>query len=201
MPTAVNCLAKGKEQLIKKSLLFGIASIVTIFVICILSFKLMTDGCIGIYCVEETDFSVYELDIPDTYFPVDSTINKLLPLSEPMGAQEAVNKTVYWGEYGIAVYNIHSFKSINRATSMFNALQNDASRFRSHKDVNYSGQKADQYFSGCGFSEFGGYRCAAFIRYEGLVISLSARTDSQMTEEKFNRVVKFVDELLSQRYD
>lgn len=144
---------------------------------------------------------MYELDIPDTYFPNDSIINKLLPLSEPMGAQEAVNKTVYWGEHGIAVYNIHRFKSASRATSMLNALKDDASRFRSHKDVNYTSQKADQYFSGCGFSEFGGYRCAAFMRYEGLVVSLSARTDNQMTEEQFNQVAKFVDELLSQRYD
>lgn len=187
--------------MIRKILLFGFILIVLILIVCTLSFKLLTDGCIGFFCVTERDFSVYELDIPETYFPVDSVINELLPLSEPMGAQEAVNKTVYWGQYGIAVYNIRSFKSESRATSMFNALENDASRFRPHNDVNYNSQTADQYFSGCGYLQLGGYRCGAFLRYEGLTVSFSVRIDSQMTERQFNQIVQFIDAEIAQLYD
>lgn len=187
--------------MIRKILLFGLVPIILILIICTLSFKLLTAGCIGFLCVQKRDFSVYELDIPETYFPVNSVINKLLPLSEPMGAQEAVNKTVYWGEYGIAVYNIRSFKSANRATSMFNALENDASRFRPHNDITYISQTADQYFSGCGYLQLGGYRCGVFIRYEGLTISFSSKIDSQMTEKQFNQIAQFIDAEVAQLYD
>ncbi|MCC6607861.1 MAG: hypothetical protein IT327_31940 [Anaerolineae bacterium] len=185
----------------RKILLFAIVSVPVILMFCAVSFKLLTDGCIWFFCTPERNISVYELDIPDTFFPSNSIINELLPVSEPMGAEEAINKTVYWGDYGIAVYNIWNYKSERRASSLFNALKNDASRFKPHDNVNYISQTSDEFFSGCGYLQLGGYRCGAFIRYEGLTISLSARIDSQMTEKQFNEIIQYIDEELAQLFE
>ncbi|NJN55698.1 MAG: hypothetical protein HC804_13680 [Anaerolineae bacterium] len=184
----------------RKGLLFIIVSVPVILAFCVLSFKLWVDGCIWFFCTPERNISVYELDIPDTFFPSNSTINELLPLSEPMGAEEAINKTVYWGNQGIAVYNIRNYKSERRAVSLFNDLKNDASQLNPHENVNYISQTSDDFFSGCGISQLSGYRCGAYIRYEGLIISFSVRPDGQITEKQFNEIVQYIDKELAQLY-
>lgn len=184
----------------RKVLLFVIVSVPVILGFCAVSFKLWTDGCIWFFCTPARSVSVYDLDIPDTFFPSNATFNELHSVSEPMGAEEAVNKTVYWENHGIAVYNIWNYKSQRRAESLFNALKNDASRFRPHDNVNYISQTSDDFLSGCGFLQLGGYRCGAFIRYEGLTISFTARIDGQMTEKQFNEIVQYIDKELAQLY-
>lgn len=184
----------------KKVILFVVISVPAILGFCAVSFVLWTDGCIWFFCTPDRNISVYELDIPDTFFPSNSTVNELHTVSEPMGAEEAVNKTVYWEGNGIAVYNIWNYKSERRALSFFNALKNDASQLRPHDNATYVSQTSDDFFSGCGISQLSGYRCGAYIRYEGLIISFSIRVDSQMTEKQFDEIVQYIDKELARLY-
>lgn len=58
---------------------------------------------------------------------------------------------------------------------------------------------ADEYSLKCGWSRFGGYRADLNAKYEEYVITLNVVIDDEMSLEKFQKIVIFIDNQMNQK--
>lgn len=178
----------------KKLMLLSLP-ILSLLALALLYSWLMRGGCLLWACAPPREFSILDLSIPSHLFPEDAIINALEPDSETFGAREAGNMTVYWSSgRGLAVYIVWQFSSSTKAERFHRQLRLlDEPHYHPTPDVTFNSQSADDLALGCGYSEFGGYRCVQTACYEEFVISFNSIIDDKMTTEQFEEVINYVD--------
>lgn len=166
-----------------------------LFALLLGGWQLVFKGCLLWICPPPRSFTVFDLGLPIDFFPEDALVNEIHPSSESFGALESGNMTVYWqGGKGLAVHNIWHFSTEARASDFFEALRTQGGSFPEHNALNFRSQIADDYTIGCGNSQFGGYRCNLYARYEEFTLSFNAVIDNEMAIEKFEQIVMYIDE-------
>ena len=153
------------------------------------------DRCFAWTCAPPRDFSVFDLSLPSYLFPSDAIVDVLQPDTETFGARDAGNMTVYWSSgRGLAIYNVRQFSSSVRAEKFYSTLRSlDDPYYHPTTDVSFNSQLADSFALGCGFSEFGGYRCDMTAQYEEFVISFNSIIDDEMSFGQFEEIANFID--------
>jgi hypothetical protein len=120
----------------------------------------------------------------------------MVPLSESFGARESKNQTIYWdGGTGLTVYNVRRFAT-NGQASRFYRYYSSVEPYPESTENSFAAKSADEYRLGCGYSEFGGFRCHLDARYEEFVVALNATIDSEMTIDRFVSLVSFIDDTM-----
>ncbi|VAW30616.1 hypothetical protein MNBD_CHLOROFLEXI01-2105 [hydrothermal vent metagenome] len=178
-------------------LALGVGSL--LFLSLLSAYQLLFRGCLFWTCAPERSFSVLDLGLPLTLFPNEAIGNPIHYPSTSEGSVESGIMTINWQEgKGGAVYNVWQFGTISHASKFYDVLINDEF-YPEHSNLSFRSQIADDYTTGCGFSEFGGYRCRLVARYEEFTFSLNATIDEKMTVERFEQLIIFIDEQMSLR--
>ena len=108
--------------------------------------------------------------------------------------------TVYWNSgQGLATYNIRQFASTNDATRFQERLNNLGSSYDDTTKISFQSQFADKLDLGCGYSEFGGYRCNMTAQYDEIVIYFNSVIDDEMSIKQFEEALKHIDTLVGDR--
>jgi hypothetical protein len=176
--------------------------LLTTVITCAALFHVVIYGCLLWDCAPQRSFKVLDLNLPDDLFPRGAIINSLYPLSEGERTTENGSKTVYWdGGWGLAGYIVLRYPSAKRATEAFSQEKrfytdrNSKRPWQKPSALNFVSSTADEFFLGCGYRME--YRCGMTARYAEYVISFDATIDSQMTHERFETIVTFIDNQIS----
>lgn len=161
---------------------------------CMASYQLVFRRCLLWTCAPKRTFTVADLALPGPYFPRDALVSSMVPLSESFGALESTNMTISWnGGRGRTVYNVRRFAT-ERQASRFYAYYSSVDPYPDYPELSFTSDFADEYKVGCGYSEFGGFRCHLDARYEEFVVALNVTIDSEMSLKQFEDVAFYVDE-------
>jgi len=164
--------------------------------------RLTSIGCLMWNCSPAREVSIFELSLPPYLFPKGSIINDLHQASESFGAKAAGDMTIYWnsGE-GLATYNIRQFATANDATRFQERLENLGRSYDDTTIISFQSQFADKLDIGCGYSEFGGYRCNMTAQYNEFVIYFNSVIDDEMSIKQFEEALKYIDTLVGDRLE
>lgn len=145
---------------------------------------------------------VVEMSIPKGYFPASVDYHPMLSNRDSLPALDSGNQTVYWsGINGLATFNVERLPTFGWASKAFRFYENLGS-YPLYTDSLYRSSVADEFVTGCGTSEFGGFRCVSRARYREYVATLNVVIDDEMTIEEFEQIVKYVDQTFHNRlYD
>lgn len=157
-------------------------------------YQLIRFRCFLWTCVPSRNFTVFALELPSDFFPDGAIVNALHPSSESFGALETGSMTVYWESgQGLAVYNVLRFGSEGGASKFYRGLTTLGDPFPERDGLTFESEFADEFALGCGDSEFGGYRCSLRARYKEFALSFNSIIDEEMTRERFEEIVRFID--------
>jgi len=135
------------------------------------------------------------LSIPEEFFPSDSDYHLIHPARDAFPALNSGSQTIYWAELnGLAIFIVERLPTSGLAQKAFRFYNDLNSSYFLYADSLYHSTIADEFTTGCGNSNFGGFRCVANARYGEYVITLEVVIDEEMTIEKFENIVKYVDQ-------
>jgi hypothetical protein len=138
------------------------------------------------------------LTLPADLYPSNAVINPMISSPESPGTDSG-DINIYWEENGNiykSIFVVERFGTEKRAIRYFETVKfwRSEDSYRSHPDVIYRSQTANEYEIGCGISSLGGeYVCDVDARYEEFVISLNASITGQMPEKRFQEIVISLD--------
>lgn len=156
--------------------------------------------CGVVDCTPKKTFTINNVQLPTHFFPEGAIINKLHTSSESFGAVEAGTMTNYWRKGdGIAVYNISRYRNERRAEKFMDAALNHREEYKQHPQLSFHSSIADEYEVGCGISRFWGYRCDLDARYAQYVLSFNTIIDEEMTLEKFEKIIRYLDDEMTRQ--
>jgi hypothetical protein len=177
-----------------------VISVLGIIGLCWVGTRLFFGECILLNCPPSRTFTVLELGLPHNLFPQDSFGNPIHRPSGKLGAQDSGIMTIYWRQgNGLAVYNVWEYGTEKLASNLYQALRNDGENLSNHISLSYQSELADEQNIGCGFSQFGGYRCVFIARYTEFVLSFNVTIDEEMPIEKFEEAVIYIDRQIQQK--
>jgi hypothetical protein len=178
----------------KKIIASTLLAFIILCITCIVGIQAWFYGCFLWNCAPSRSFSVYDLDIPDSYYPDNASIHSIKPPSELAGAIEAGHKTVYWDDLrGLAVYHVDRFGSESRASENFLRDQKYIQNRYGKNVLEITDVDANEYFAICGYSQTYDYRCWFLARYEEYVIMYNATVYNTLPEETFIETILFID--------
>ncbi len=138
-------------------------------------------------------FKVIDLSLPEEMFPEDVMYSPMKTTRDSLPAIDAGNQTVYWSQMeGLATFNIERLPTIGLAKRAYLFYAN-LGFYPLNPKVSYRSSVADEFKTGCGISEFGGYRCVLRARYREYVTTSNVVIDESMTIEDFEEIVKYID--------
>ena len=172
--------------------------IISVFVVtCFGVLGLLRNGCLSWGCAPKRAFTIYDLNIPREYFPVDA---QYLPLARDRGypsLEEAVGGARWTA--GSSTYLVQRFATTQKASEIFGLEVNRYTLSQPARPnetntalVNYSSNRADEYQVGCGYRN-NELRCQVFSRYEEFYIYLESTIDEYLTHDDFLRLAQFID--------
>jgi hypothetical protein len=179
--------------------------ILFLFASCILTYQVFAHDCLWWECAPKRNFTVYDLNLPRKYFPLDADIHDLHFLRGDNVSVEVASTTNYW-KNGSAIYIVRRFATINKAIknyeydSQLSFMEQPTSN--EYDDiVLYSSKLADDNVVRCGYVQ-GDPRCVYVARYEEYTIFFSASMgDEEMTGSNFLGVLEFIDEKITRLLD
>lgn len=188
----------------KRTIALSISVLLICLAVCIMLFQVTVYGCLFWECAPKRPFRVLDLDLPANLFPREAIVNSLSPLSEGEGTTENGAKSVYWNQgLGGALYEMLRFPSARQASEAFRLRKEVFADSGTNKPwqrpsaLTFVSPKADDFFVGCGnWSEF---RCGMIARYAEYVVMFNVVIDSEMTYEKFETSMEFIDNQISTR--
>lgn len=171
--------------------------------LCVVLVQTTLYGCLWWECASQRPFTVMELALPDNLFPPRAIVNQLAPQSEGEGTIENGSQTIYWEQgTGIAEYLVFRFPSDSRAMERYS---NEKGYFVDRKTkgqwqrpstLTFTSPKADEFYVGCGYRFVD--RCGMVARYREYVVEFITDIDSEMTVEHFTKIVRFIDQQISE---
>ena len=175
-----------------------VVTLTGVALLCFVGLRATVRGCFWWNCAPSRQFTVLDPSLPISLFPKGSIQSPLHQPSELSGAQAAAVSTVHWNEgAGLAVYNVDRFNTDARARKRFSALVGMADfPLEANPDLLHS--VADDFVTGCGYTEWGANACMAYARYEEFVLTFVAYIDRDMTIERFRRIAVTIDGAMTQ---
>lgn len=142
---------------------------------------------------------VVEMSIPKEYFPADVDYHPLHSVRDSLPALDSGIQTVYWsGLNGLATFNVERLPTFGWASKAFRFYENLGS-YPLYTNSLYESSVANEFASGCGASEFCGFRCVYNARYREYVATLEVIIDDEMTIEEFEEITRYVDQTFHQK--
>ncbi len=183
----------------KVKLIRSVLLVVATLLACVFIYKLVILGCFWWECAPSRSFSVYDLDLPDIYFPVSAEIHPLRPDRIDSSIEEAVTAN-YWKK-GLAIYSVQRFATKAKASSWYAREVGGyafTSELRNTDQLSaireYRSTFADEYSVKCGYI-LEDLRCIFAARYQEYYIFFSGSIgDDEMTQDNFIGVMKYLDE-------
>lgn len=173
----------------------------------LLQFRLF-NGCIVGGCAPPRAFEVTDLPLPASIFPPDATMGDMSEVSAEgeLGVVQVGSQTIFWGRNWLnAGYEVIRYRDTGWASNGFathKGLLSTPETFvpwqRPAALVFQSGT-ADEFHIACGVWSI--YACAMVARYEEYVLRFRADIDSEMTEQRFEDIVRHIDSQISGRLD
>lgn len=145
-------------------------------------------------CAAPRNFSVSEMDIPDTFWHPSSEVIQILDPSASRGAKETRIETVH-GPYA-ANYIILRFGNEVRAHKEYYHSDHDTTFARQEPGValEFKSTAANEYATRCRNWIIGDvYRCYFVARYSGYYVYFVATIDEYMTIEQYISIIEFLD--------
>lgn len=144
-------------------------------------------------------FPVVEMSLPVDLFPNDAVYQSMHPARDSLPAIDSGIQTVYWSQLtGLATFNVERLPTLGLARRAYQSYANPGSYLLYENHLPQS-PIADDFATGCGMSEFGGFRCVYTARYREYVATLNVVIDEKMKIEDFEEIVRFIDHGFQQR--
>lgn len=170
-----------------------------VFVCSVSLHQLLSRHCLLWTCAPTRSFGVHDLELSMSLFPEEATVTPFRRPTDLQGAVDSAIMTVFWEEgNGLAVYNVWQYGTENQASGLYQAQLRD-SDYAEQYNLFFVSSVADEYSKGCGFSEFGGYRCDVKARYGEFVLSFNATIDEHLPVERFEELVASMDKQMAER--
>lgn len=142
---------------------------------------------------------VIEMSLPKEYFPTDADYHPMHSARDSLPAIDSGIQTIYWSQLrGLATFNVERLPTYGLARKAYRFYANLDSYYL-YKDRLHQSSVADDFATGCGVSEFGGFRCFYSARYREYVATLNVVIDEEMTIEEFEQIVKHIDQVFQER--
>ncbi len=184
-----------------------VISVIVIFLLlstgcAILTAQWFVNKCFWWDCAPKRTFTVFDLNIPEKYFPVNAQIDSLSPDRGIITAVEEATATTRWIN-GVAIYHILRFGTENQAIKWFKDQSNsgiflrpaiDSEQAYLNQDIlNYPIAEANEYRIKCG-DVTQGFRCIFEGRYEEFYIFFSSSIGkSEISDQGFMEIMNYID--------
>jgi hypothetical protein len=137
---------------------------------------------------------VVDMSLPKEFFPTGADYHPMHSARDSLPAIDSGIQTIYWsGLAGLATFNVErlpTYAWARKAYGFYESLDN----YFLYTERLYQSQIADDFSTGCGFSEFGGFRCGYTARYREYVATLNVVIDENLTMEDFVEIVEHIDQ-------
>jgi len=154
--------------------------------------------------VPERNFTVLDWEIPLYLFPDGSfTEHITAPTDNSLGEVEAGFQTIRMYS-GVAIYDIYRFSSVKNAITQFerdkeSMISSETGNLWLVPDnITFSSETADDIYIACGYWS-NRYRCKMIAYYQEYFIFFNTDINDQMTFERFENIVAYLDEQISSR--
>lgn len=138
-------------------------------------------------------FKVVDISLPKEMFPEDVMYFPMTTTRDSLPAIDAGNQTLYWSQMeGLATFNIERLPTVGLAKRAYHFYA-DLDFYPLHPKLSYQSSIANEFRTGCGIPEFGGYRCVLRAQYREYVVTSNVVIDESMTIEDFEEIVKYID--------
>lgn len=176
--------------------------LITITILCHLAYQFLVKRCVWWECPPNRDFSVFDLNLPDEFFPPGADIHPLQPDRVEDAIEEAVT-TNYW-EDGLAIYSVLRFPTRQKA-SEWHHFELKIYKFDRQLEnpqlystiLNYQSDVADEYIAKCGYVISKDLRCVFWARYQEYHIFFSGSMEDGeivgMTQENYLDLMEYID--------
>lgn len=165
-------------------------SLFTLLLLCVVSVAfLLVYRCTPWNCAPSRPFDVYAFKLPLDFFPEDAIGEAMYPSSELNGANSFGSMNIFWDNgNGRSIYHVLQFSSNLRASRYYEYGQEVYIQKIKFDMV------ANEYSSGCGNSQFGGYVCEMSARCQEFVFYFNAVISPQMMQEQFELIVHEIND-------
>jgi hypothetical protein len=168
-------------------------------VICVVCYQLFVHKCLWWECAPNRKFNVYDIALPDTFFPTSA---KVYPLHEERGIINAVEEgisTVDW-KNGLAVYKILRFATEKQASKWYktevglNLFTSNLQELENYPSIlSYQSNVAEEFYSDCGYV-LKDARCIYWARYDEFFIFFSGSIgENEMSDRDFLGAMNYID--------
>jgi hypothetical protein len=189
----------------KKYLTLSLIIFTIISCACFVSFyQYLLNRCFWWECVPERNFTVLDWEIPLYLFPDGSfTEHITAPTDNSLGEVEAGFQTIRMYS-GVAIYDIYRFSSVKNAITQFerdkeSMISSETGNLWLVPDnITFSSETADDIYIACGYWS-NRYRCKMIAYYQEYFIFFNTDINDQMTFERFENIVAYLDEQISSR--
>jgi hypothetical protein len=195
----MNLEGHDKKRLVKVSIV-----VFVIFSLCASCYQLFANNCLWWNCAPERDFTVYDLNLPDEYFPKDAYIQDLHEDRSDFGPREAAVLTNHWSS-GVAIYLVQRFATDSQASTRvanqvnIKVIKNVMEHQGQYSMIlDYKSEYADEYYVECGYTGTNDFRCRLDARYQEFYIYFSGSLgEGEMSKEDFLGVMTYIDERIN----
>lgn len=171
----------------------------TISLFFIVGNQLFRHKCVWWSCAPKRDFSIFELNIPSEYFPMNADIPVLQNDRGIVTAIDEARGASNW-DGGGAVYIVKKFATIDQASNWFD-LRLKKDLFTSQLEIQgpyndilrYRSPIADNYNVACGYV-IDNASCIMSAQYEEFYVFFNGYlSDDGMMQKDFLEIVQFID--------
>jgi hypothetical protein len=157
--------------------------------------------CFWWNCAPERDFVADDLRLPDYLFPETAVVGSPSTIRDNLVIND-MRQGVTWGKGESTryfVFIVRGYPTIHRAAETFIRDKNQLSRepWRPSEELQIESRYADESVSACG--NWAGYRCEHVARYQEFVLTVHSMIDDEMTYDKFEDIVEYVDGQIASR--
>ncbi|MBK6647028.1 MAG: hypothetical protein IPG44_15005 [Anaerolineales bacterium] len=170
-------------------------------ILCALAVQYALNLCFWWNCAPERGFIAADLELPDYLFPEGAVVDEPSRIRDNLVIND-MWQGVTWGTGESTRYFafiVRGYPTIRRAEETFIRDQNQLSRepWRPSNELQFESSFSDESISACG--NWAGYRCEYTARYQEFVLTVHSMIDDEMTYDRFEDIVEYVDGQIASR--
>ena len=161
--------------------------------------QLFVAKCLWLNCAPKREFTVFDLNIPNTLFPPGSPPSTLLPDRGTIEAVQEARDVTLWETNGEAVYLVKKFATLDQSKDWFRDNENIYSYtevLQTSSQVNiiltHKPLYADDFSILCGYL-INHLNCSFQARYEEFYILFRSSISDDMTAGDYLEVLEYLD--------
>lgn len=182
---------KGKARILVLLGVFAAGSLVC--------YQLFTYKCWWWECAQSRDFNIYDLALPETFFPPSANV---YPLHEERGIINAIDEGLFAADWngGGATYKILRFATEKQASEWYKTevslglFTGELTETKEYSPIlNFKSNVAKEFMTNCGYV-LKDIRCMYWARYQEFFIFFSGSIgETEMSNENFIGVMNYLD--------